>query len=63
MLIENPMPVKLTMTFEKGTISFSRLRSDAADEQVYELAQAINSVQAETVRRIKRIDLKKIVFV
>ena len=63
MLIDNPMPTRLTLGYAKGTASFSDIRSDASDESVYEMAQLINSLQSEPALKITRVDRKKILSV
>jgi hypothetical protein len=43
------------MSYENpdGTFTFSRLAVEATDQQIYDLAQDINQVQADPVKRIR----------
>ena len=60
MLIEDKMPAKVVLSYEKGSYSYSKIKYSATDEQVYALTKAINSVQSEPVEKVTRVDLKKV---
>ena len=63
MIIGNKMPSKLILGYEKGSYSVSGVKSGSTDEKVYDLSQAIGSVQAEPIRKVTRVDLTKIISV
>jgi hypothetical protein len=53
--------VKLTLRYEKGSYSYSRLKPDADDAALYEVADALNSLQLEPARSISKMTVRKLI--
>ena len=56
MTIATVNSVKLRLKYESGaTFTYSHLKIDATDDQLYELANAMSSIQAEDPKVVSKI--------
>jgi hypothetical protein len=53
--------VRLTLRYENGSYSYTHLKPDAGDEALYEVGDALNSLQLEPAKSISKMTTRKLV--
>ena len=49
---------RIVMRYEKGTYTFSRVKPDAADQNLFNLANTLTSLQVEQPKKILQVVTK-----
>ena len=47
--------IRLVLRYEPGQFSFSHLNQSASDEDLYDLANQLNSFQTDQVREVRKV--------
>jgi hypothetical protein len=53
--------IKLTIKFDKGSYSYTHLKPDAQNAALFEVADALNSLQQEQAKSISKTMTRKLV--
>lgn len=60
MAIKSLTGISLVLRYAKGSLTYSSLKPSAADENIYEMGDAINSLQTEAPKSINKIAIYSI---
>jgi hypothetical protein len=63
MAIKSLLGVSLVMRYKKGSLTYSNLRPTATDASLYELGDAINSLQREGTETVSKILSHRVIAV
>ena len=55
MVIKSLLSISLSLRYKRGSLTYSNLKPSASDASLYELHEAINSLQSENTESVRKI--------